>query len=274
MITNYPLLFLSEQLNASRQLHRDRSLTELSSGRRIIINSNSNYPQVSFASNKVNVYIPSISSSLLIQSLTFSLNSRSSLIITGPSGCGKSSLLRLLAGLQYNLTDNSSIYVPSRSSSIFLPQQLYLIEGTLREQLNYLRHAKNMSTCNNDQQLIDLLFKFSLIHLNDRYTLDSSIQLWSRTLSLGEQQRLIIVVALVTLIRASNQDENNQIKHFILDETTAGCDELTEKTIYEYLRSSDVQYISISHRNELIKYHTHQLIINPKNRSYELVEHR
>jgi putative ATP-binding cassette transporter len=253
MITNYPLLFLSEQLNASRQLHRDRSLAELSSGRRIIINSNSNYPQVSFASNKVNVYIPSISSSLLIQSLTFSLNSRSSLIITGPSGCGKSSLLRLLAGLQYNLTDNSSIYVPSRSSSIFLPQQLYLIEGTLREQLNYLRHAKNMSTCNNDQQ---------------------SIQLWSRTLSLGEQQRLIIVVALVTLIRASNQDENNQIKHFILDETTAGCDELTEKTIYEYLRSSDVQYISISHRNELIKYHTHQLIINPRNRSYELVEHR
>jgi ABC-type uncharacterized transport system fused permease/ATPase subunit len=44
------------------------------------------------------------------------------------SGCEKSSLLRLLAGLQYNLTDNSSIIIPSRSSTIFIPQQIYLIE--------------------------------------------------------------------------------------------------------------------------------------------------
>jgi ABC-type uncharacterized transport system fused permease/ATPase subunit len=49
-------------------------------------------------------------------------------------------------------------------------------------------------------------------------------------------------------------------------------DELTEKIIYEYLKNSNIQYISISHRNQLIKYHTHQLIINPKTQSYEIIQ--
>ena len=133
--------------------------------------------------------------------------------------------------------------------------------------------AKSMSVWNNDQQLKDLLFKFNLLHLIERYTLDSSVQLWSRTLSLGEQQRLIIVVALVSMLRNSRDNENSQpIKYLILDETTAGCDEVTEKIIYEHLNRSGIQYISISHRNQIVKYHTHQLIINPKTHSYELIE--
>lgn len=120
----------------------------------------------------------------------------------------------------------------------------------------------------NDQEIKDLLYKFNLIHLIDRYTLDSAAHTWSRTLSLGEQQRLIMVVALLTLLKP--YDTSQQIKYFVLDETTAGCDEVTEKVIYEYLQSSHVQYISISHRQQLIKYHTHQLIISPQSKSYEL----
>jgi len=260
-----------EKLISLRQLHRNLRSTEFSSGRRIKINSNDNFQENSLELNNVNICLPSPSQTILIRSLSFSLHFHSSLIITGSSGCGKSSLLRLLAGLQYNLTDDSSISIPSRSSTIFLPQQLYLIEGTLREQLNYFRYVRNMSIYNNDQQLKDLLFKFNLIHLIERYTLDSSIQLWSRTLSLGEQQRLIIVVALITLLKPMNS--NQKIKYFILDETTSGCDELTEKIIYEYLQNSNIQYISISHRNQLIKYHTHQLIIDPKTQSYEIIQH-
>ncbi len=262
--------FSLEQLMTLRQFHRDLRSAELSSERRIEINPHDNFQQTSLTLNNINVCIPSPPSTVLIRSLSFSLHFPSSLIITGSSGCGKSSLLRLLAGLQYNLTDNSSLHIPSRSSLIFIPQQLYLIEGTLREQLNYFRHARNMSTYSNDQQIKDLLFKLNLIHLVDRYTLDSSVQLWSRTLSLGEQQRLIIVVALLTLFKPF--DSNQQIKYFILDETTAGCDELTEKTIYEYLQNSHVQFISISHRDQLIKYHTHQLIINPRTQSYEFLQ--
>lgn len=253
-----------------RQYHRQLRALEFSSGRRVEIHPNHSIQNKSFILDKVDVTIPTAPSTILIRSLSFALTTPSSLIVTGSSGCGKSSLLRLLAGLQYNLTENSFLTVPSRSASIFIPQQVYLIEGTLREQLNYFRQARNMSMYTNDQKLKDLLFKFNLSHLIDRYTLDSSVQLWSRTLSLGEQQRLIIVVALLTLLPPIDSD--TPVKCFILDETTAGCDELTEKTIYEYLQNSNIQYISISHRVQLIKYHTHQLIINPKNQSYELIQ--
>ena len=253
-----------------RQYHRQLRALELSSGRRVEIQSDHSIQNKSFILDKVDVTIPSAPSTVLIRSLSFALNTPSSLIVTGSSGCGKSSLLRLLAGLQYNVTDNSSLTVPSRSAIIFIPQQVYLIEGTLREQLNYFRQTRNMSLYTNDQKLRDLLSKFNLSHLIDRYTFDSSVQLWSRTLSLGEQQRLIIVVALLTLLPPIDSD--TPVKYFILDETTAGCDELTEKTIYEYLQNSNIQYISISHRVQLIKYHTHQLIINPKNQSYELIQ--
>lgn len=265
--------FISEQLVTLRKLHRDLRLAEVSSRRRVEVHPTNDFRQLSLSLNNVDVCIPTAAASVLIRSLSFSLKPSSSLIITGASGCGKSSLLRLLAGLQYNLTDNSSICIPPRQATIFLPQQLYLIEGTLREQLNYFRVAKNMSLWNNDQQLKELLLKFNLLHLVDRYTLDSSVQLWSRTLSLGEQQRLIIVVALVSMLRNSRDNDNSQpIKYLILDETTAGCDEVTEKTIYEHLNRSGIQYISISHRNQIVKYHTHQLIIDPKNHSYELIE--
>lgn len=97
--------------------------------------------------------------------------------------------------------------------------------------------------------------------------MDSTIHLWSRTLSLGEQQRLIIVAALLTLYPPMDCDM--PVKYFILDETTAGCDQLTEKIIYEYLQNSNIQFISISHRHQLIKYHTHQLIISSNNQSYQ-----
>lgn len=197
-----------EQLISLRELHRNLRLNEFSSKRRI--------ENTSLELNNVNVYIPSSSSTISIRSLSFSVTPPSSLIITGSSGCGKSSLLRLLTGLQYNLTDNFSISLPSRSSMIFIPQQLYLIEGTLREQLNYFRSIRNMSTYKNDQELKNLLIQFNLIHLIDRYTLDSSIQLWSRILSLGEQQRLIIIVAILTLLKPLNS--NQEIKYFILDE--------------------------------------------------------
>jgi hypothetical protein len=58
---------------------------------------------------------------------------------------------------------------------------------------------------------------------------------------LVEQQRLIIVVALVTLLKITDELDNNQrIKYSIVDETTAGCDELSEKkNIYLFTLKSE-----------------------------------
>jgi ABC-type uncharacterized transport system fused permease/ATPase subunit len=80
---------------------------------------------------------------VLVSDINLTLSSDDNLIITGPSGCGKSTLLRLLAGLIPNESDknNSVLRIFSRQNTIFLCQQLHLIEGTLREQLSYLREV-------------------------------------------------------------------------------------------------------------------------------------
>lgn len=151
------VLFCVEELIRLREVHRRLREEELSKGRRVEIDSRNKLIEL----NNVDVCIPSSPSTVLIRSLSFSLNVHSSLVITGSSGCGKSSLLRLLSGLEYNITEKSFIKVPLRSSMIFIPQQVYLIEGTLREQLNYFRQSRNMSIYTNDQFLEDLLIKLN-----------------------------------------------------------------------------------------------------------------
>lgn len=78
---------------------------------------------------------------MLVSNINLKLSSTDSLIVTGPSGCGKSTLLRLLAGLISNQSNNNNsvLHIYPRQNTIFLCQQLHLIEGTLREQLSYLR---------------------------------------------------------------------------------------------------------------------------------------
>ncbi|CAF1168247.1 unnamed protein product [Didymodactylos carnosus] len=258
------------QLKVLNKTHHHLQLKELELKRRIYVENDDNILSLI----NVNIRI-SQTSHLLIQQLNFVLESKtSSLIITGPSGCGKSSLLRLLAGLNYNLTyDNddeelteiSCIKILSKQSMLFLPQQIHLIEGTLREQLSYLKQAKygvSLLTIQNDEeeQSYQLLKQFNLHHLIARYTWDTR-QLWSKILSVGEQQRLIIVCSLLI--------GSDRIKCFVLDETTSGCDEQTERSIYNALKQSTIQYITVSHRHELIKYHTHQLTIDPKQQIYK-----
>ncbi len=83
------------------------------------------------------------SSYVLVSDVNLTLSPIDNLMITGPSGCGKSTLLRLLAGLipNENNTNNSVLRIFPRQNTIFLCQQLHLIEGTLREQLSYLREV-------------------------------------------------------------------------------------------------------------------------------------
>jgi putative ATP-binding cassette transporter len=84
--------------------------------------------------------------------------------------------------------------------------------------------------------------------------MDGEEQNWSQLLSIGEQQRLMMVAAFLV--------GTEVIRLFVLDETTSGCDQQTEETIYEYLQRSHIQFLSVSHRKEIDKYHSRKLIIN------------
>jgi ABC-type uncharacterized transport system fused permease/ATPase subunit len=103
-----------------------------------------------------------------------------------------------------------------------------------------------------------------LEHFIDRYSLDLSEHIWSRILSIGEQQRLMIASALLVL-------QTKTIHCFVFDEVTAGCDEETERRIYSYLYHLDISYISVSHRHRLVDYHRHQLIIDQNTQSYKFI---
>ena len=72
------------------------------------------------------------------------------LMIVGPSGCGKSSMLRAIAGLRDE--GQGTLLRPALKDLLFLPQQPYMILGTLREQLCYPRLEIDPS----DEELLSL----------------------------------------------------------------------------------------------------------------------
>ncbi|CAF1243056.1 unnamed protein product [Rotaria sordida] len=260
---------LEEELKTTIALHRRQRARELDAGKRIFFPTSTD--QVLTLRN-VDVCLSSkiILQNVLIRSLSFTLNKQSTLLISGPSGCGKSSLLRLIAGLQYNTSTspNSCIQFLRRDSTVFLPQQLHLIDGTLRQQLSYLFESKGLGILVEDNVKIrDVLLIVGLEHLLDRYSLDVFEHRWSRILSIGEQQRLMIASALLLL-------NTKTIGCLVLDEVTSGCDEETERRIYLFLCRMAIPYISISHRHSLIDYHTHQLTIDPSKQSYTFVSLR
>lgn len=93
----------------------------------------------------VDIHIPQ-SSHVLVSDVNLVLSPNDNLMITGPSGCGKSTFLRLLAGLIPNKskTNDSILRIYPPQNTIFLCQQLHFIEGTLREQLSYLREVRSL----------------------------------------------------------------------------------------------------------------------------------
>jgi ABC-type uncharacterized transport system fused permease/ATPase subunit len=120
--------------------HRQLAIEEQKQGRRIYIEPKLNEPFLVL--EQVNIRIPQ-SSDVLVSNINLTLNPSENLIINGSSGCEKSTLLRLLAGLIFNESEknNSLIRLIPLQNIVILSQQLYLIRGTLREQLSYLREV-------------------------------------------------------------------------------------------------------------------------------------
>ena len=65
-----------------------------------------------------------------------------------------------------------------------------------------------------DKQAAELLDELGLGHLLSRYSMDGKRYIWSELLSIGEQQRLMMVTAFLV--------GTNTLRLFILDETNIG----------------------------------------------------
>jgi len=167
--------------------------------------------------------------------LTFPANEAA--LVTGPSGSGKSTLLRAVSGI-WPFGDGT-INLPDNAQVMLLPQKPYIPIGTLRAAVTYPAAPELYD----EQEILDALAAVKLDNLLDK--LDTE-DLWSQSLSGGEQQRLAIARALLA-----------KPDWLFLDEATAAMDEDMEALIYTVLseRLPGTTLVSIGHRASLAQFH-------------------
>ena len=162
------------------------------------------------------------------------------MLIRGPSGCGKSTLIKTIAGIWPHA--QGVIKEGEKDSSLFLSQRPYLPLGTLREAICYPGELLQ-----DNSQIETYLKALDLGYLVE--SLDK-VDNWSLMLSLGEQQRIAIIRAL--LIKPNM---------LFLDEASSAMDERIETVSYNLIKQElkDSLIISVGHRSSLLKMHDYIL---------------
>jgi len=180
----------------------------------------------------------------LISNLSLAVNPGEGLMIVGDSGSGKSSLLRAIAGLWY--CGGGRVLRPDPEDMLFLPQQPYMVLGSLRSQLLY----PNKDQPTTDAELLQLLERINLPDIASRFGgLDVEVD-WEKVLSMGEQQRIAFARVLLT-----------QPRYVMLDEATSALDAANEESLYRQLAASRTTMVSVGHRASILKYHQQVLVL-------------
>ena len=175
--------------------------------------------------------------SALLKNINFELQPGTNVLVKGASGSGKSTLLRAIAGIWPFVS--GEIELPEQEKIMFIPQRPYLPLGTLREALLYPGTRRK-----SDEELIALLELCHIGYLAGNLDTEAD---WSHVLSIGEQQRLAFVRAIIY-----------EPEWLFLDEATSALDEDTEKVMYKLLaeRLTKTTVVSIGHRSTLNKFHS------------------
>jgi putative ATP-binding cassette transporter len=175
---------------------------------------------------------------ILVKNLSVIIPPGEGLLIVGESGSGKSSLLRAIAGLWY--CGSGRIVRPRPEDILFLPQQPYMILGSLRSQLLYPNQERLVP----DVDLLRLLERVNLPDVAERFGGLDAERDWEKVLSIGEQQRLAFARVLLTHPR-----------YAMLDEATSALDAANEESLYRQLAATQTTLVSIAHRASILKYH-------------------
>ena len=175
--------------------------------------------------------------------------------IVGPSGVGKSTLGRLLAGLLRPTCGSITVggvdlcaleYSALASYVRFLPQDSFIYEGTLRE--NLLWGVGNVDSSDVDEVLE--LAQLSEFVEGLPLGLDTPVGVRGAMLSGGQRQRIAIARAVLA---------GPQV--LILDEATSALDEDTERKILDAINREFVDriVIFITHRPRVAAYASRSL---------------
>ena len=197
-----------------------------------------------------NLELKSPRGKVLIEDLNFKLKEGESLLIRGPSGCGKSTLIKAIAGIWPYAS--GEVHYLHDAHPLFLSQKPYLPQGSLRLTASYPSASEHEGKTEHYFKLLGL--EHLIPHLDE-------VDTWSHILSLGEQQRVAIVRALL-----------NRPDVLFLDEATSAMDEKSESLAYELLRQElpHTVMISVGHRSTLISKHDKVLTYLPQDEGYTL----
>lgn len=181
-----------------------------------------------------------------VTGINIDINQGDRVLIVGPSGSGKSSFVRAIAGL-WEVGSGSAAW-SSDASAFFLPQRPYNVLGTLREQIMYPNIQG--SSAGEDESFREIMRKVRLGDLIERMGGLDATKDWSKTLSLGEQQRLAFARVLY-----------NKPSVVFLDESTSALDLKSEEALYTLLKELGVTFVSVGHRPSLLRYHTSKITL-------------
>jgi len=176
--------------------------------------------------------------------LTFSVKRGTNVLVSGPNGAGKSSLFRLLGGLWPLFS--GTLVRPSKEKLFYVPQQPYLVPGTLRDQVTYPETINESDQ--KDLELMDLMEAVGLTYLVKREGGWDTVKDWQDVLSGGEKQR----IAMARLFYHSPA-------FGILDECTSAVSVDVEGGIYENCKKRGITIFTVSHRPQLMHHHDFML---------------
>ena len=178
----------------------------------------------------------------LAQNVSLTVAPGESLIITGQTGVGKSSILRSMAGLWTR--GSGKMVMPHPENMMFVPQKPYMMLGDLRAQLLYPHGRSDMS----EAELQTVLERVCLPDLIEKAGGLDAQRDWSKVFSLGEQQRISFARILIS-----------QPSFVFLDESTSAIDIPTEAKLYEALIQTGTTFISVGHRETILRFHDRAL---------------
>ena len=184
---------------------------------------------------------------IILKKINLTINPGEKVGIVGRTGSGKSSIVlslsRIIEGLEGKIeidgVDISKVNLDDlRQSITIVPQDSFLIEGTLRENLDPMNIYQ-------DKEIIKFLDKFSLFKdfEDNNKRLDIEIKENGSNLSIGEKQ-------LICFVRAALKKS----KVIILDEATSSMDVQTEKIIQNNINENlkDCTIIMIAHHIQMV----------------------
>lgn len=188
----------------------------------------------------------------------------SSLLILGPNSCGKSSIQRIIAELWPIYNKNGLLSKPAERDIFCVPQKPYFTKGgTLRDQIIYpMSTDQFFDSGYKDSLLVQVLKEVKLEYLLKRgrgWSYLDNVADWKDVLSGGEKQRMNFARIMF-----------HKPRYVVLDEATNAISVDMEDYLFSLLKSYHFNFVTISQRPSLIKYHDLLLEITGEDATWQL----